>query len=425
MKIYLPLFMISRLLKSKKLDKVTLKKLAKETVQSSTFLGANCYFFLSSFCFVRPVPFLTPRQGIMFAAFISSYMAIFLEREDRRDALTVYMTNVASETLFNILKARGYVPRIPHGQRLLATLTLAAILYMYKLGKCEGLLGILAKALLGTAEIYPTLGSSQTQEMTAGARMIQYVSRLVTGRRPAQTADAASPRRPVTISPRSCCLHQHGCARYIASGFCESLLLGVTLQSGLTCGGALLRLLTTSRRPSLPPPAGQLRLGLCLGTISGLFRLVSCLLRRARGRDAAWHALPAGLAAAAGLRFYSSRSLTLYLFWKAVEALYSQGAAAGRLPRPPGAGPVLYALSTGLVLSAAVLEPHQIRRSYWTFLRQLTGGHVAEMNWPLIRRCCRGDTLRMEELRRYQPVFRADEVRPASLPVLRELGQLL
>ena len=425
MKIYLPLFMISRLLKAKKLDKVALKKVAKETLQSSTFLGANCYFFLSSFCLVRCIPFIPPKQAILLAAFMSSYMAIFLEREDRREALTVYMTNVASETLFNILKARGLVPRVPHGERVLATLTLAAIFYMYKLGKCKGLLGSLAKALLGTAEVYPPQDDSQTQELTAGAKLIQYVSSLVTGKRPPQTAGAASPRRPVTVSRHPCCPHQCSCARYVASGFSESLLLGVALQSGLTCGGGLLRLVTTGRRPALPPPASLLRLGLSLGTVTGLFRLVSCLMRRARGRDAAWHALPAGVAAAAGLRFYSSRSLTLYLFWKMVEAWYSQGAASGRLPRPPGAGPLLYALCTGLVLSTAVLEPHQIRRSYWAFLRQLTGGHVAQMNWHLIGRCCNADTLRLDELRRYRPVFRADQVRAASLPLLRELGQLL
>ncbi|XP_043189077.1 transmembrane protein 135-like [Amphibalanus amphitrite] len=421
MKIYLPLFMISRLIKAKKLDKSTLQKLAKETLQSSTFLGANCYFFLSCFCFVRSLPFIPARESIMLAAFMSSYMAIFLEREDRRNALTVYMTNVASETLFNILKARGLVPQVPHGERLLAIATLATIFYMHKQGKCEGLLGTLTKTLLGTVEVCPPPGDGRGQEPSAGARLVQYVVRLVRGARP-----PPSPRRPLTVARHPCCPHAGGCAPYAAAGLCESLLLGVALQTGVTAAGGLLRLVTTSRPPAPPAAAALLRLGFGLGSLSGLFRLVSCLLRRQRGRDDAWHALPAGaVAAAVGLRFFSSRSLTLYLFWKTVEACYWRGAASGRLPRPPGGGALLYALSTGLVLSAAVLEPHQIRRSYWTFLRQLTGGHVAQMNWPLIAHCCGADTLRLEELRRYRPVFNADDVRAASLPLLRQLGQLL
>ncbi|XP_037072546.1 transmembrane protein 135-like [Pollicipes pollicipes] len=426
-KIYLPLFIISRLVKSRKWNAEMVLKIFKETVQSSAFLGANCYFLLSSFCTVRwLLPFVPVREGIMLACVVSSYMSIMIERESRRDVLTVYMMNVASETLFNFLLEQGLVPNIPHGRSLLASVALAAMMYLYKLGRSEALVGQLAQALLGTAEIYPPRAGSCRKDLTAGMKLFNYISSMITGKPQITTQSSQSSDRPLSVPAHpGLCPHHGACLRYAWRGLTESLLLGVAVQAGVTGGGALLRLASSGRRPLLPSPVVLLPLGLCLGSVSGLFRLASCLLRRWRGRDAAWHAVPAGLLAAAGLRFYNSPSLTLYLFWKTAEAWYAHGAASGRLPRAPGAVPLLYALSTGVVLSAAVLEPHQISRSYWAFLRTLTGGRVAQMNRALIARQCGTDSLRLADVRAFRPTFRPEDVRAASLPILRELGQLV
>jgi hypothetical protein len=50
------------------------------------------------------------------------------------------------------------------------------------------------------------------------------------------------------------------------------------------------------------------------------------------------------------------------------------GVNQGTLLSIPGSVPVLYAASTALLLHACVLEPHNLKPSYWKFLNRLTRG---------------------------------------------------
>lgn len=55
-----------------------------------------------------------------------------------------------------------------------------------------------------------------------------------------------------------------------------------------------------------------------------------------------------------------------------------------KVPLIPWFDSILYALSTALVFHAAVLEPQAMRPAYYRFLSRLTGGHVSEVNRPMM-----------------------------------------
>ena len=109
------------------------KKVLLAILQSSVFLGLNGAGFIGTFCVVRN---LLRQFNIVSSAFlpsfIANYLAILVERPSRRPALAVYVTNVASETVYNMLVARGIVRPLAHVQVLIFSLTLAALFRWFR-----------------------------------------------------------------------------------------------------------------------------------------------------------------------------------------------------------------------------------------------------------------------------------------------------
>ncbi|XP_016093317.1 transmembrane protein 135-like [Sinocyclocheilus grahami] len=79
------------------------------------------------------------------AALPASYIAILIERKSRRGLLTIYMANLATETIFRMAVTRGLVKPMKHGEVLLFCLT--ASLYMFFFRCKDGLNGFAFSAL--------------------------------------------------------------------------------------------------------------------------------------------------------------------------------------------------------------------------------------------------------------------------------------
>lgn len=62
------------------------------------------------------------------------------------------------------------------------------------------------------------------------------------------------------------------------------------------------------------------------------------------------------------------------------QILYTKLIDAGYLPEIPYGTVVLYSFSTAVLFHAALLEPHNLRSSYYRFLYNLSGGRIAVMN---------------------------------------------
>ena len=103
----------------------------RSILQSSFFLGFNAYSVILVFCLSRR--FLGKFYYVVAAhlpAIIGSYLSIQLERKSRRPALSFYVANVASETLWNKVVSKGWLHPMPHGDVVLFGLSTASLLYL-------------------------------------------------------------------------------------------------------------------------------------------------------------------------------------------------------------------------------------------------------------------------------------------------------
>ncbi|KAM9729053.1 transmembrane protein 135 [Menidia menidia] len=395
-KIYAPLYLIAAVLRRRKKD-YYLKKLLPEILWSTSFLTANGSLFIVFFCILRKLfgGFYSWSGGFG-AAVPASYLAILLERKSRRGLLTIYMANLATETLFRMAVTRGIVKPIKHGEVLLFCITASAFMYLFRSN--DGLKGFAFSALkfiIGKEEI-PT---HSAQAELVGTRHSE---------RPAAIEpehSQASPERPSTgrksliaytrellesicrHGPRHrCCKHhQDNCISYCIKGFVRMFSIGYLIQCCLKVPSAFRQMFSKpSRLPSVFYSKENFQLGAFLGSFVSIYKGTSCLLRWVRDIDDELHGLIAGFLAGISMFFYKSTSITMYLFSKLVETMYFKGIEAGRFPYFPHADTFIYAISTAICFHAAVMEVQNLRPAYWKFLLRLTKGRFALMNRELL-----------------------------------------
>uniref|UniRef100_A0A8C9Z1T2 Transmembrane protein 135 n=1 Tax=Sander lucioperca TaxID=283035 RepID=A0A8C9Z1T2_SANLU len=334
-KIYAPLYLIAAVLRRRKKD-YYLKKLLPEILWSTSFLATNGSLYIVFFCILRKLfgGFYSWSAGFG-SALPASYIAILLERKSRRGLLTIYMANLATETLFRMAVTRGIIKPITHGEvRLHGGLSELKVK-----GAWDGLKGFAFSAL----------------KCKKGPR-------------------------------HRCCKHyQDNCISYCVKGFVRMFSVGYLIQCCLKVPSAFRHMFTKpSRLPSLFYNKENFQLGAFLGSFVSIYKGTSCLLRWLRNIDDELHALIAGFLAGISMFFYKSTTISMYLFSKLVETIYFKGIEAGRFPYFPHADTVIYAISTAICFQAAVMEVQNLRPTYWKFLLRLTKGRFALMNRQLL-----------------------------------------
>eukprot|EP00070_Physeter_catodon_P049889 XP_028356783.1 transmembrane protein 135 isoform X4 [Physeter catodon] len=336
LKIYAPLYLIAAILRKRKLD-YYLHKLLPEILQSASFLTANGALFMAFFCILRKIlgKFYSWSPGFG-AALPASYVAILIERKSRRGLLTIYMANLATETLFRMGVARGTITTLRNGEDIeysplsytVLLFCITAAMYMFFFRCKDGLKGFTFSALrfiVGKEEI-PTHSYSpeaayakveqkteKHEEKPRGTNIIALVRKLV---------DSVCKHGP----RHRCCKHyEDNCISYCIKG-------------------------------------------------------TSCFLRWVRNLDDELHAIIAGFLAGISMMFYKSTTISMYLASKLVETMYFKGIEAGKVPYFPHADTIIYSISTAICFQAAVMEVQTLRPSYWKFLLRLTKGRFAVMN---------------------------------------------
>ncbi|XP_051255736.1 transmembrane protein 135 [Dicentrarchus labrax] len=387
-KIYVPLYLIAAVLRRKKKD-YYLKRLLPEILWSTSFLTANGGLYIVFFCILRKLlgGFHSWSAGFG-SALPASYIAILLERKSRRGLLTIYMTNLAIETLFRMAVTRGIIKPIKHGEVLLFCVT--SSLYMFFFRSKDGLKGFASPALkfiIGKEEI-PThsvplerAAAIETEDSQASAErpssrrktLVAYTRELL------ESICRKGPRH-------RCCKHyQDNCISYCVKSFVRMFSVGYLIQCCLKVPSAFRQMFSKpSRLPSLFYNKENFQLGAFLGSFVSIYKGTSCLLRWVRNIDDELHALVAGFLAGISMFFYKSTTISMYLFTKLVETMYFKGIEAGRFPYFPHADTVLYAISTAICFQAAVMEVQNLRPTYWKFLLRLTKGRFALMNRQLL-----------------------------------------
>ncbi|XP_046374301.2 transmembrane protein 135-like isoform X1 [Haliotis rufescens] len=377
-KLYGSLYLLAAILR-KKGKSYYLKKLLPETLQSSFFLTVNGTLFLSFFCLWRKISGRFYFNSPFLSAYCGAFVAILLERKSRRGLLAVYLTNLALETAYRMAKFRGLIKPVVHGEVLLFSIASAVYFYLFRResslpqSTISGLQYIVGSAECPQSATSPGRSSNNNEEpersrsRTGLALLDKMVARL-----------EASPRHRM-------CQHRGGCVLYVLKGCYRLFGMGYLIQAGVKLLSSLTRL---HKQPRLLFDAlfnkDNFRLGAFLGSFSGLFRLVNCVLRWVRNRDSSFHGLLSGFVAGWSMLWYKSSTIALYTATKMAEMLYFKGIDAGYLPYIKCADVLIYSVSTAVAFHAAVLEPHTLRPAYWKFLIRVTHEKFRHMNRRLL-----------------------------------------
>lgn len=363
--------------------KAELKKTFSSILQSTLFLTTNAYTFTAFVCIVRKILGKFYFPSITFIpTFLASLCAILLERPSRRNLLTFYVANVATESYWRMLVDRGIVKSLPYGQVIIFSLCSSVCAYMFRNGwhlkQKDSFFGSL-RFVVGPAEEhnYEIAGPSRPAERSAPVTLKR------TGN-PALDQIIKTYYQTVqklrTDLRHASCPHTHSCLYYVAAGGLKMYTVGIGIQLTLS---VLFQIQKIIKRPStfkdILCSKDFTRIAVFLGGYSAIFRAVSCLLRHIRG-DSPENALAAGLAAGVAFSSYPNVSVALYVMWKTFQFVYAYGNAKGYLPSVPGFGNVLYCIFTATLFHVAMFEPKNLRGSYFKFLDRLSGGRIAHMS---------------------------------------------
>ncbi|XP_017880162.1 transmembrane protein 135-like isoform X3 [Ceratina calcarata] len=326
-----------------------------------------------------------------FPAFLASFTAILIERPSRRTLLSLYVSNIASETLFRMGVSRGYWHPVPFAETCIFAISMAALLYYYrsKTSKSDPVYKIL-RLVVGKYEDAEYLENPSCE--------IQDSSETVNRCRNDSVVNSPA-RKDINIfmksleaygnllarlkvkSKRSCCPHPFSCIHYILKGGVQvfGYAFGGQLVVNLVFGVAKLIKKPTLLK-SMIVKKGNLYLPIFIGGFAALYRLVSCSLRRTIQKDSPYFAFPAALIGGLTFTTYKSNTISLYFMWKALQLLWYDLAEKGIVPEVKWFAIFLYCFNTAVVFHAAIVEPQNLRSSYWKFLHNVSGGRIAAMS---------------------------------------------
>lgn len=413
LRIYGALYVISAVLKGRSL-KYFMTRLPSEVLRSSVFLAANCFFFLGFFCLHRKFFGRISYWGSLLFGFPACFLSILVERKQRRGLLALYLTNLATETAFNMAVFRGLLPRIPNGEVLLFAMGSAIYALLFKMRELDGSLFNMLKIFVGNSEVPDHDHHIKRERQSRVVKYYGFVTdivetsvnrcyNLISSRRhrfgPGQSSiffqtlkrfekrmdNFLRSLNKAHACRHNLCTHRYNCLLYPIMGFIQRFFTGFAIQAGIKIVSSLGLIL---KKPKvlfkiLANPANR-DFGLYLGTYVLIFRAVSCLLRWLTNSNNQIHGLITGFFAGFSMIFYKSSSISLYLNFKLLEILWMIGVKYKRLPLFKSFDVLLYTISTGFILWFGLFEPHNIRPAYWRFLLKISNQNFGKVNHQIL-----------------------------------------
>ncbi|XP_026669348.1 transmembrane protein 135-like isoform X2 [Ceratina calcarata] len=345
LRIYSTVYIVAFLMRGKVPSKGDVKKTVLGILQSTAFLSWNGFAYSFFVCFLRRVlGHFNILTVSFFPAFLASFTAILIERPSRRTLLSLYVSNIASETLFRMGVSRGYWHPVPFAETCIFAISMAALLYYYrsKTSKSDPVYKIL-RLVVGKYEDAEYLENPSCE--------IQDSSETVNRCRNDSVVNSPA-RKDINIfmksleaygnllarlkvkSKRSCCPHPFSCIHYILKGGVQvfGYAFGGQLVVNLVFGVAKLIKKPTLLK-SMIVKKGNLYLPIFIGGFAALYRLL-------------WYDL-------------AEKGIVPEVKWFAI---------------------FLYCFNTAVVFHAAIVEPQNLRSSYWKFLHNVSGGRIAAMS---------------------------------------------
>ncbi|KAL6417837.1 hypothetical protein ACFW04_012503 [Cataglyphis niger] len=386
---------IAFLMKRKIPSKRDIKKIILGILQSTAFLSWSGFSYSLFICLLRRIlgRFYLPTVSFL-PSFLSSLSAIVIERSSRRTLLCLYVSNIATETLFRMGVWRGYFSPIPKGEVYIFAVSVAVLLYFFraKINKQDQIHKIL-RVIIGRYEeaeyltrrnlYFETYSKNTEIGNTKNDRNIQrsFQNSRLNILQKSFEAYKCIINTLKAQSKHASCPHPYSCAHYI-------LMDSARIFSYIVCGQITLKLIFQCKRLFQKPKLlkmiifqkENLNLAIFLGGFTGLYRLMSCLLRRIFHKDSCTYAIPAGLVASITFMAYPNTTVALYFMWKALQLLWNDAAENEKVPEIKWFVIFLYCFSTATLFHAAIIEPQNLRSSYWRFLYNVSGGRIAAMS---------------------------------------------
>ncbi|XP_012059332.1 PREDICTED: transmembrane protein 135-like [Atta cephalotes] len=395
LRIYTTVYIIAFLMRRKRPTKEDVKKTLLGILQSTAFLSWSAFSYSMWICLLRQAlgRFYIPTVSFL-PSFLSSLSAIVIERASRRTLLCLYVSNVATETLFKMGLWRGYYSSISRGEVYIFALSVAVLLYFFrsKTNKQDQVYKIF-RMIIGRYEETEYLRKKDSHPETSSRNI------ATDSAKNDRSIHRSSARHKFSIlwksfetykyiinslkaqSRDASCPHPYSCAHYILADSARIFSYGV-------CGQIALKLILQFKRLLQKPKLlktiifqrDNLNLAIFLGGFVGLYKLVSCTLRRIFHKDSHIYAIPAGLIASVTFMAYPNTTIALYIMWKTLQLLWNNAVENEKVPEIKWFASLLYCFSTAVLFHAAILEPQNLRSSYWRFLYTVSGGRIAVMS---------------------------------------------
>ncbi|XP_031827290.1 transmembrane protein 135 [Nomia melanderi] len=395
-RIYSTVYLVTLLLRGKVPSKNDIKKTLAGILQSTAFLSWSAFSYAMFICSLRRLlgqfNFLTVS---FLPSFLSSLTAIFVERPSRRTMLCLYVSNIATETLFKMGQARGYYSSISNGDIYIFATSVALLHYFYrsKTNKHDSMYKIL-RIVTGKYEDIeyvensrlqsPELEHSADENNAESIRRKNIIAKKTHEKNIFLKCLAVYKKIIETLKnlgKHVSCPHPHSCFHYVLTGgmklfgygFSTQLLLNIVFQfKKLRAKPQLIKSVIFKK--------GNLNLAVFLGGFVGLYRLVSCSLRRFFQKDSAYYAFPAGFLGGLAFMSYGGNTIALYFMWKALQLLWNDLVEKQIVPEVKWFVIFLYCFSTAVLFHVAIIEPQNLRVSYWKFLCNISGDRIAAMS---------------------------------------------
>ncbi|BES92314.1 Transmembrane protein 135 [Nesidiocoris tenuis] len=384
-RIYVTAYSVAMLLRGKVPNGKELAYTFLGIVRSCIFLTSHGVGYSGMACFLRRVlgryNFYT---ASFLPSFLSSILSILIERPSRRVLLSLYVTNVASETLFRMAVSRKLIKPVQYGEVFVFSASSAFLLYIYRNhGLPKDPVYSLLKFLVGPYEEFGYTPSESLAEPpnhlrpetkkkigTAQLKWIQFLNWFQTQVYLVKCG----------ISHPSC-PHPYSCSYYVLEGACRKFFYGYLTQ---LCIKLLMNSTKIVKSPSLalriPFWPETFRLAAMFSAFCGIFRYISCWGRETCDKDLTTTAIPAGFVAGLSFCLYRDNSIALYFMWKLLQITYGLGVEKGYCIELPYAPVFFHAFSTAILFHTAIMEPKNLRLSYWNFLQAMSGGKIGEMS---------------------------------------------
>lgn len=282
------IFQLSLLMRCRIPKAVDLKRTVQGIIQSTAFLTTSAFAYCFFLCIIRRFYRYNFFTVSYVPAFMSSVCALLIERPSRRGLLCLYVSNVATETLFRMAVARGMVKPIRNGQVWIFGLSVSAIIYYFRSGlhhqHNDSIFDILRFVLTDSEECKvdnqtrnnevndreDSVNQRQRSVPTRGnvSRRLPYILKMV-------QLYTSLVNRVKQMPKHQTCRHPNSCAHYVLHGGLKMFSIGLGIQISLKLILQMTRLLSNGPKylKTIFWTKDSLKLAVFLGGFSSSFRV--------------------------------------------------------------------------------------------------------------------------------------------------------